>query len=365
VSEKSKLYHPHLESNMPVVVDLFCGVGGLTHGFILEGFDVAAGIDVDESCRFAYEANNAGAKFISQSVRDLTPDYLRSLYIHIPYAEPDDIKILVGCAPCQPFSLYANRPTVDVKWDLLYTFGKLVTAVRPQIVSMENVEELRKYAVFKAFRRTLEDAGYHIWEDIVECVDYGIPQTRSRLVLLASSLGEISLIDRTHCPDQYVTVRDAIAHLEIIAAGEVSANDPLHRASLLSDLNLERIRATPEGGGWSSWPERLISPCHTRESGKSYGSVYGRMSWDKPAPTMTTQCNGYGNGRFGHPDQDRAISLREAAIFQTFPDNYRFVPPDTQICLSDVAMHIGNAVPVRLGQTIAQSIRRHLDQHHE
>jgi DNA (cytosine-5)-methyltransferase 1 len=349
---------------MPAVVDLFCGVGGLTHGFIKEGFDVVTGIDVDESCKFAYEANNAGAKFILKSVRELTPEYLRSLYTRVPYAEYEGTKILVGCAPCQPFSLYTNRPTVDEKWDLLYSFGDLVTGLRPEIVSMENVAELKKHAVFKIFRNTLEAAGYHVWHDVIACVDYGIPQTRTRLVLLASRLGEISLMKKTHQPDRYVKVGDVIRHLPRIAAGEVSKDDPLHRASHLSETNLERIQATPEGGGWSSWPDRLVSPCHKRDTGESYGSVYGRMSWNKPAPTMTTQFHGYGNGRFGHPEQDRAISLREGAIFQTFPEDYQFVSKDAEFYISHVAMQIGNAVPVKLAQIIAQSIRRHLDQHH-
>ena len=140
-------------------------------------------------------------------------------------------------------------------------------------------------------------------------------------------------------------------------------SDPLHRASALSPLNLRRISLTPAGGGWKDWPEELRLDCHKKDSGKSYGSVYGRISWNNPSPTMTTQCNGLGNGRFGHPDQNRAISLREAALFQTFPQEYEFFDPNTKINFGNLARHIGNAVPVRLGEMIAQSIRRHLEAH--
>ena len=155
------------------------------------------------------------------------------------------------------------------------------------------------------------------------------------------------------------TVRDAIGKLPpIVAGGKASADDDLHIASRLSKLNLRRIHATPEGGSWHDWPASLRLACHRQESGRYYGSVYGRMAWDELGPTITTQCYGYGNGRFGHPEQDRAISLREAAMLQTFPRRYRFVPPGERPTFRNVGRHIGNAVPVALGRTIGQSIRR-------
>ncbi|HAY09403.1 MAG TPA: DNA (cytosine-5-)-methyltransferase, partial [Thauera sp.] len=131
----------------------------------------------------------------------------------------------------------------------------------------------------------------------------------------------------------------------------------LHLAANLSPINLQRIRAARPGGTWRDWPEALVAACHQKESGKHSAGVYGRMEWDKPAPTMTTLCNGFGNGRFGHPEQDRAISLREAAIFQSFPRDYRFVPPGQQPSAKNLARLIGNAVPPKLGAAVARALK--------
>ncbi len=347
---------------MPTVVDLFCGAGGLTHGFILEGgFNVVAGIDFDSVCEYAYTTNNPGAKFLHRDVSKFTSCELLSLY------PPDHIKILVGCAPCQPFSRYSNpnreASRRDGKWQLLDRFGDYIRDVEPDIVSMENVPDLIKSAVFSNFVSLLQEKNYFIWYGNVECADYGVPQTRTRLVLLGSRLGDIEMIPPTHTPDMYPTVDDTIGHLPPILAGQADIIDPLHRASFLTEINLQRIQASTPGGTWRDWPENLRLPCHRRNSGRSFGSVYGRMRPDALAPTMTTECNGVGNGRFGHPRQDRAISMREAALFQTFPEDYKFIDPKVGFKFSYLARQIGNAVPVRLGQVIARSIMLHLDIH--
>jgi len=341
---------------MPSVVDLFCGVGGLTHGFIKEGFTVVAGIDVDPTCKYAYETNN-NARFILKDVRDLTSEEIVGLY------PEGDTRILVGCTPCQPFSRYANRKGQDDKWQLVGTFAELISAVRPEIVSMENVPQMEKHPVFTDFIQALATEGYYTWYSVVNCLDYGIPQTRKRLVLLASRLGQIEMVRRTHPPGRHRTVAQTIRCLERLAAGEASRKDPIHRASALSELNLRRIKATPPGGAWRDWDEGLQLDCHKKETGKTYPSIYGRMKWDEPSPTITCQCHGLGNGRFGHPEQDRAISLREAALLQAFPKSYIFVETKSQVVISNLARHIGNAVPVRLGRIIARSITRHLEEH--
>lgn len=178
------------------------------------------------------------------------------------------------------------------------------------------------------------------------------------MVLLASRIGPIELVDRTHERPQ--TVRAAIGNLPPIPAGGSLPSDPLHRASKLSTLNLERIRVSRPGGTWRDWPKWLITDCHRRDSGWTYPAVYGRMVWDEPAPTLTTQFYGFGNGRFGHPEQDRAISLREGAILQGFPENYSFVPQGSPIRFKILGRLIGNAVPVTLGRVIGRSILRHL-----
>jgi DNA (cytosine-5)-methyltransferase 1 len=181
------------------------------------------------------------------------------------------------------------------------------------------------------------------------------------LVLLGSRLGRICLPPPTHGESRQRTVRSVIGNLEEISAGKTSTSDPLHRARALSSLNLKRIRNTPEGGDWRDWPASLRLACHKRESGKRYEAVYGRMSWNRLAPTLTTHCCGIGNGRFGHPEQHRGISLREAALLQTFPKYYKLYDPATPISSKRLSKHIGNAVPVRLGRIIARAIKQHIE----
>ena len=273
-----------------------------------------------------------------------------------------------GCAPCQPFSSYAfkNKNKDEKKYNLLYEFGRLVKDVQPDIVTMENVPAIASFklqSVLGDFVKTLESEGYYVSYHVVYCPDYGIPQTRKRLVLLASKLGEIELIPPTHRKDNYVTVRDVISNLPPLQAGEECPADKLHRCRALSALNMRRMEATPYGGSWKDWPEELLLNCHKKEGGKSFGSVYGRMTWEEPAPTMTTLCTGIGNGRFGHPIQNRAISAREAALFQTFPTTYKFFPNEQEVSLTKASRYIGNAVPPRLGEVIAESIKKHIRTH--
>jgi DNA (cytosine-5)-methyltransferase 1 len=336
------------------VVDLFCGVGGLTYGFRREGFKVVAGIDSDARCGYAYE-ENSGAKFFDQDVASLSPKFIKSLYPN------GDIRILAGCAPCQPFSPYRNGKKRGSNWKLLDSFSSLVRAIQPEIVTMENVPQLAYHAVFARFMRALEKSEYWVTCYVARAPVYGVPQRRTRLVVFASRLGAIELIPPTHAVEDVRSVRDAIGHLEPISAGAASKRDRLHRARGLSELNQQRIAATKLGGWWRDWDKSLQLKCHKKKSGESYRTVYGRMNWDRPAPTITTQCIGLGNGQFGHPEQNRAISVREAALLQTFPHKYKFVPPGEKIPVQTVALHIGNAVPVRLARIVARSIRRHLE----
>ena len=219
----------------------------------------------------------------------------------------------------------------------------------------------KRFKVFKNFLSLLESEGYSVFWKIVKCQNYGIPQTRSRLVLLASKLGEIKLIPETHGSSKYKTVRNSISGLPRIKAGQMHKKDRLHVSSHLAEQNLERIQASKPGGSWKDWNEDLRASCHRIKSGKTYRSVYGRMEWNKPAPTITTQFYGFGNGRFGHPTQDRAISIREGALLQTFPKGYKFVAPKEDVKIKELGRHIGNAVPPRLGQIIARSIKLHLE----
>jgi DNA (cytosine-5)-methyltransferase 1 len=344
-----------------VAVDLFCGAGGLTRGLLDAGVQVVAGYDIAEGCRYPYECNNRPAVFKKKSVTNITGEELSSLY------RDDCWRVLVGCAPCQPFSRYTQgfNTTSDRKWPLLRHFARLAAALKPHVISMENVSELQRHSVFHEFVNRLKAIGYETNFSVVSCPDYGIPQRRSRLVLFASLLGPICIVPPTHTPDRYPTVRMAIGHLPRLAAGRASSEDALHCSSRLSRLNLRRIRASRPGGTWRDWNPELVAACHRKKKGNTYPSVYGRMAWDSPSPTITTQFFGFGNGRFGHPEQDRAISLREGAALQSFPERYEFAKAGCEYCFKTIGRMIGNAVPVRLGEMIGKTIKLHLEQHGE
>lgn len=346
------------KTEIPAVsgVDLFCGVGGLTHGLRKAGIKIRAGIDLDQSCSYAFEVNN-DAKFIGADISKITGEDLKEFW------KAGEFRILVGCAPCQPFSTHSNKvkgKEQGDKWNLLIEFARLIKETLPDIISMENVPNLANKQVFKVFVAELAALNYSIKYKNVYCPDYGIAQKRRRLVLLGSRLGEIDLVPPTHLKENYVTVRDAIAHLEPIISGEKSTKDSLHFTTKLTDVNLKRIKASVPNGTWEEWDKELWLDCHKKESGQTYKAVYGRMSWDEPSPTITTQFYNYGTGRFGHPEQDRALTIREASILQSFPPNYEFVEKNQEIHLTRLGTHIGNAVPVDLGLAIGKSIIKHL-----
>ncbi len=334
-------------------VDLFCGAGGLTRGLENTGVDVRLGIDTDPACEFPYTANN-NAKFLLKSVEDLKVSQVKAALSGC------GVRLVAGCAPCQTFSTYNQkaRPT-DSRWWLLKRFSKLVNDVMPEIVTMENVPGLSRQDVFEQFVKNLECNGFNVSHCIVDCAEFGVPQHRERLVLLASRLGPISL-QPPSMKSKEATVRTAIGNLPRIAAGGTSSRDRLHHGSTLSELNLRRIKASKPGGTWREWDDDLIAACHKKATGKTYPSVYGRMRWNAPAPTITTQFFGFGNGRFGHPEQDRAISLREGAILQSFPRKYRFVAPNQPVAIKSLGRLIGNAVPVKLAEAIGKSIVEHV-----
>ncbi len=330
-------------------IDLFCGAGGLTHGLELAGINVKAGYDIDENCEFPYSENNL-SKFYHADIKDISPKDI------IKQWGNNSFRLLAGCAPCQPFSNYMTGKkcaTASEKWLMLREFERIAKETLPDFLTMENVPALVQKNIFKSFVNTLAGLGYYVDFKIINCADYGIPQNRKRLVLLASRHSPVIVPKKTcHRPK---TVAEAIEALPPIRHGEICESDRLHTASKLTDINLKRIKQSKQGGTWKDWDSELITSCHSKKTGERYKSVYGRMSWNAPAPTMTTQCYGYGNGRFGHPEQDRAISLREAAIFQSFPENYQFVPKEKKITFKVVGRLIGNAVPVTLGTVIGKT----------
>lgn len=323
-------------------VDLFCGIGGLTHGLRLAGVAVKAGFDNDSTCRHAFETNNEGAEFVCKDVREVKYADLK------PYYEAAEITALVGCAPCQPFSAHNRRKTrSDADCSLVNEFARLVREATPDLVSMENVPGLAKHPAFDELIETLTVLGYEVSPpDIVSCERYGVPQRRRRLVLLASRHACLSLRDSGKPPP---TVRDCIRDLPAIEHGTASADDPAHASMPLSATNRQRIAQSRPGGSWSDWDENLVNECHRKAH---YPAPYGRMSWDDLAPTITTQFCYYSTGRFGHPEQDRAISVREGALLQTFPLDYDLVDEENPLTIRELARHVGNAVPVNLASAI-------------
>ena len=331
-------------------VDLFCGIGGLTHGLSLAGIQVKAGFDNDPTCRYAFEKNNKDAEFLCRSVREIAFDDLERYYGEA------DVTALVGCAPCQPFSAHNRRKArSDSDCSLVDEFARLIADGIPDLVSMENVPGLERHPSFDGLIETLSGLGYYVNYAVVSCERYGIPQRRRRLVLLASRLGRIELPDGDGMPP---TVADCIRCLPEIADGSTCPNDPAHASVALSPTNRERITQSKPGGSWADWDDSLISACHRKAH---YPGPYGRMRWDDTAPTITTQFCYYSTGRFGHPEQNRAISVREGALLQTFPHDYLLVDEENPPTIRKLARHVGNAVPVKLGKAIGIAFRESLN----
>lgn len=332
-------------------IDFFCGAGGLTKGLSLSGINVIAGIDIDESFKKTFEYNNKKSKFYTYNIKELGPEKLKSLFPNLKENDPN--MLFAGCAPCQAFSQQRRSSTKRTDEDALAYFGSLVAAFLPGQVFVENVKGLRNTKVFSEFVRLLLDNNYDVWHSILNAEDFGVPQHRKRLVLLATRGIKVQAPLATHgiFGKPLKTVEDAIGHFSNISIGQEDKNIPNHKAALLSDINLKRIKLTPKnGGGWASWPEELKLECHKNTTG--YTDIYGRMSWKSQAPTITCKCISLSNGRYGHPEQDRAISLREAAALQSFPDDYIFFGNQ-----GNIAKQIGNAVPVEMARAIGNHLQ--------
>lgn len=338
-----------------MAVDFFCGAGGLTKGLQMAGIKVIAGIDVDNKCRETYEKNNSPAKFICANIETLQPYDLFSLVPSL-LKNPSEV-LFASCAPCQSYSQQRKSKSRRLDATVLGDFGRLVEQCLPGQVIIENVPGIAKvkgFSIFKRFLKTLELSGYsYIW-DVINAKHYGVPQNRRRLVLIAIKDMQASMPPETHGKNlqEYLTVRKALKRFPRIKTGECHKTIANHCAAKISQLNLERLKNTPSNGGdRRSWPKRLVLECH-KNGYKGHTDVYGRMHWDMPSPALTGKCNSISNGRYGHPVQNRAISLREAAALQTFPDNYIFY--GSKVC---VALQIGNAVPVLLGKVLGEHIR--------
>lgn len=317
------------------------------------GVSIIAGIDSDPICEFPFTSNN-GARFIKADVREISGYDLSTLY------PSGAIRLLAGCAPCRPFSPFRRGTdnSKDEEWGLLTEFSRLAKELKPDLLTMENVPGAASKPVFHAFVRDLRDDGYDVVSKSIYCPRFGVPQHRRRLVLLASRIGQVTVPAGSLTPEKFRTVRDTISAMPKLAAGETDPRDALHRARSVNETNLRRLKSSQPGGTWEDWPEELRAECHRKPTGSTYRSVYSRMVWDEPAPTITTQAYNFGTGRFGHPEQDRAITPREAALLQTFPRSFRFVRPREPVFLSHVGRLIGNAVPPRLAFHVGKEIMR-------
>jgi|AntAceMinimDraft_16_1070373.scaffolds.fasta_scaffold02772_6 DNA (cytosine-5)-methyltransferase 1 len=357
------------QSMVPIrVYDFFSGCGGTSEGFRQAGIENVLAIDSWADATNTFQNNFCGVPIINEPIE--TIDARR---IEAYCSEEPEIKLFCGCAPCQPFSKQKTNTKKNALEDsrrgLLAYFSGIVHDCLPELVFVENVPGLQKLSVedggpFSLFLEQLDKDHYFVAYGVIAVQNYGAPQVRRRLVLVASRMGTISLPARTHgpnCAKAYVTVRDAIADLPAVAHGTEHADKrtyPNHRAARLSPLNLERIRHTGIHGR-RDWPESLLPNCYAKKAdGKRYNGhsdCYTRLAWDKPAPGLTTRCISYSNGRFGHPEQDRAITVREAARIQGFPDTFVFLGS-----LNSMARQIGNAVPVQVAKEFGLHFIKHV-----
>jgi DNA (cytosine-5)-methyltransferase 1 len=348
--------HKSKRSNQPKIkaVDFFCGAGGVTKGLLDAGIDVICGIDNDSKVRATYEENNIrpnGKKveFIETDINELSFNDLSQRLQNEKY----DKLLFVGCAPCQPFT---NINTIKEKRkkekNYLLRFADFIEFFNPDYLFVENVPGItaKKYGgILHKFKNILKRLNYYFVDNNINAKRYGIPQNRNRRILIASLEWPISFPEETHGKGKknYITISDILKkyNLKPLGTGEKNPNDPLHRAANLNEDNLWRIKNTPkDGGGRNIWMDSKPVDCFLRHK-NSYTDVYNRMYWNKPSPTITTRFNSFSNGRFGHPEEDRAISLREGALFQTFSMDYNFYGS-----MANIAKYIGNAVPVELAK---------------
>lgn len=347
-----------------VVVDFFCGAGGFTCGALMADAIVVCGIDCDSRARTTYQENNRNGDvpvpFVEARVEDLAPEILaRRLR---PYRGHPTL--FVACPPCQPFTNLrtSKRRSAESK-NALRSFIDHVEALKPDSVVVENVPgiQAKKYGtLWEDSKHRLGKAGYEIRNKIVNAASYGVAQKRLRTLLVASRSGEPPWPEPTHHSSEYPTVRQAFQveglrcgkRLCRLEAGQACSHDPHHAASVLSELNSQRIRAIRRpGGSRTDWPRDLWLDCYRGHDGHT--DVYGRMHWDHTAPTLTTRFVSLSNGRFGHPSENRAITPREGALLQSFPPDYKFLDPSRD----QNVIHIGNAVPPLLAYAFVSAVR--------
>jgi DNA (cytosine-5)-methyltransferase 1 len=331
-------------------IDFFCGAGGLTRGLLDAGVAVTAGIDNDPRLRETYQKNNAPSQFKCADIREVE---IRSLRREVGIRR-GDIVLYAACTPCQPFSTLNQMHGEDDRKHLLLSFAKLVEESPPDYVLVENVPGLKTaYGrdVYQRFEAVLQRLRFrHRVAEMLDAKDYGVPQTRKRFILIASRHAPIK---RPRRSPMVRTVREQIARYPQLREGEESPEFFNHVSRKLTRQHKAIVVAIPKDGGSRQdiRDKRILLECH-RNRPNVHKDVFGRMAWDQPAPTLTCRCTDVYCGRFVHPEQDRGISLREAAALQTFPDRYRFYGNS----IFEIAGQIGNAVPVKFAERLARVI---------
>ncbi len=341
----------------PTMIDLFSGCGGVTAGFKAAGFRVVAAVELDPVTAATYRLNHPEVVLYVEDIRKVSPNEMQERC----QLRTGQLTVLSVCAPCQPFSRQNRYRKADERSSLVLEAVRFAETLRPMFLFVENVPGLKHNPdILDKLLGALSALGYKLSPPtIVDAVDYGVPQFRKRFILLGTCLDiELSLPDPMYASPQeaaklgkkeWLTVKDAFVGLEDLNSGEESRTDPLHKARKHTLLSLERLRHIPHNGGSRhSLPTQLRLACHRNDSKVGYHDVYGRMDFNRPANTLTTGCTNFTKGRFAHPTSDRAITPREAARLQTFPDSYRFCGNYEQI-----SAQIGNAVPVRLAEAFA------------
>jgi len=356
------------EREKPVAVDLFCGAGGLSLGLERAGFSVAAGIEIDEEIGKTYKANHPNTKLIPKDIKQVTGDEILEM------AGKSKIDLIAGCPPCQGFSsLTSKYRKEDSRNVLILEMARLIERLKPSMVMLENVAGLanRGSKLLNEFVSRLEAMGYDVNKDVLQMADYGIPQSRRRLVLLAGMGFRIEFPQRTHSRTgdkekklkPWVKLEEVIKEMRnpVTLAESFERGGPQkfnwHVVSELKEISRKRMGALAAGNNRFSLPRELKPKCHVNNK-KGFSNVYGRLSWDKTSPTITSGVTTPAMGRFGHPDELRTLSIREAAIIQTFPNNYRFKTN----YMKTARELVGNALPPRFAEQAGMECLRALGQ---
>jgi DNA (cytosine-5)-methyltransferase 1 len=343
--------------SLPVLkaVDFFCGAGGVTAGFTQAGIKVLAGIDIDPNCQATYEENNKGSLFLKKDISVYQP---KELAKKLKIRRNDKNLVFIGCSPCQYYSSVNNIKDKSAKGKLLLEdFQRFVDYFKPGYIFIENVPGLKRNpeSPLGKFKQFLTDSGYHFSDSVLNAKHFSVPQNRRRYVLLATRVSDTIAMPAGNRVN-LVSVREAIGNPDLlppIGAGHKDPTDFIHSTARLNELNMRRIKLTSQNGGsradWADEPDLQLE-CYKGYDG--HGDVYGRLHWERPSPTITTKFYSLSNGRYGHPEQDRALSLREGAILQSFSLDYKFLAPSQGIN----GKLIGNAVPPRMAKEIGNTL---------